>query len=177
MQLLGLAGAELPGVGEVLDAAHAEAGADDVGELGVLGGDDEVAGPHQHEPGGVDVAVHLGDGDLAQVAPPPGVLEEVVPLLEHPVLGALAGAAVDRRTSGAGSGPGVRSSIDVLRAHVVAGGEHRPDAAEDHDPDVVVGLGAEEGVVELDSRPRFWALRVSGRFSMMRAIVPSSSVS
>ena len=48
-ELLGLAGAELPRVREVLDAAHAEAGADDVGEARVLGADDQVARPHEHE--------------------------------------------------------------------------------------------------------------------------------
>jgi hypothetical protein len=44
-QLLRLAGAELPRVGEVLDAAHPEPGAHHVGEAGVVGGDDEVARP------------------------------------------------------------------------------------------------------------------------------------
>ena len=69
-------------------------------------------------------AVHLGDGDLAQVAPPQRVLEVVVPLLQHQVLGARAGAAVDRAASGAGPGPDVLLAAD-RRAHVVAGREHR----------------------------------------------------
>jgi hypothetical protein len=56
---------------------------DDVGERHVVGGDDEVASPHEHEPRGVHVAVHLGDRDLAEVPPTPGVVEVVVPLLEH----------------------------------------------------------------------------------------------
>ena len=60
-QLLGLARTELPRVREVLDAAHAEPGADDVGEAGVVGGDDEVARPHEHQAGRVHGAVHLGD--------------------------------------------------------------------------------------------------------------------
>ena len=56
-ELLGLARPELPRVCEVLDAAHAEPGADDVGEAGVVGGDDQVARPHQHQAGGVHRAV------------------------------------------------------------------------------------------------------------------------
>ena len=95
-QLLGLAGPELPRVREVLHAAHPQPRADHVGEPRVLGRHDQVARPHEHEAGRVDGAVHLRDRDLAQVAPALGVLEEVVPLLEHPVLGALAGTAVDR---------------------------------------------------------------------------------
>ena len=38
--------------------------------------------------GGVHAAVHLRDGDLAQVPPAQRVLEEVVPLLQHQLLGA-----------------------------------------------------------------------------------------
>ncbi|BBZ15672.1 hypothetical protein MGAD_00070 [Mycolicibacterium gadium] len=74
-------GPELPRVAEVLDPAHAEPGADDVGENGVLTGDDEVTAPRQHESGRQDHTVDLGDSDLAQIAPALGVLEEVVPLL------------------------------------------------------------------------------------------------
>src|SRR5690606_17925986 len=83
-ELLGLPGAELPRVPEVLNATHAEPGADDVGELGALGGDDEVAGPHEHEAGRIDLAVNLSDGDLPEIAPPECVAVKVVPLLEHP---------------------------------------------------------------------------------------------
>ena len=82
-ELLGLSGPELPRVGEVFEAAHAEPGADDVSELRVVSGDDQIAGPHEHEAGGEHGPVHLGDRDLAEVPPPPGVLEEVVPLLQH----------------------------------------------------------------------------------------------
>ena len=94
-EFLGPAGAELPGVPEVLDAAHPEAGPDDVGELDVVGGHDQVTGPGHHEPGGEHRPLHLGDGDLAEVAPPAGVVEEVVPFLQHPLFGAEPGAAVD----------------------------------------------------------------------------------
>jgi MFS family permease len=94
-QLLGLARAELPRVGEVLHAAHAQPGPHHVGEAGVVGGHDQVAGPHQHQAGREHRALHLGDGDLAQVAPAEGVLEEVVPLLQHPVFGPFSFPAVD----------------------------------------------------------------------------------
>ena len=35
----------------------------------------------------------------------------------------------------------------------MAGGEHGPSPAEDHDADLIVGLGAEEGVIELHQEP------------------------
>ena len=41
----------------------------------------------------------------------------------------------------------------LLGAHVVAGREEGAGAAEDHDADLVVGLGLEERVVELDEQP------------------------
>lgn len=87
---------ELPRMSEVLDPAHAQPGADHIGEHGVLAGDDQIAAPGQHQPrrqhgprktkellltGDCIGTVHLGDGDLAQVAPPLGVFEVVVPLL------------------------------------------------------------------------------------------------
>jgi MFS family permease len=94
-QLLGLARAELPRVREVLHAAHAQPGSHHVGEAGVVGGHDQVAGPHQHQAGREHRALDLGDGDLAQVAPAQGVLEEVMPLLQHPALGPFSLPAVD----------------------------------------------------------------------------------
>jgi hypothetical protein len=84
-------------VGKVLDPAHAEASAGYVSEGDVIGGADEVTGPHQHEPGGIDGTVYLSDGDLAEVPPAAGVLEEVVPLGDHPALEALARGAVAHR--------------------------------------------------------------------------------
>ncbi len=146
-QLLGLAWPELPRVGEVLEPAHAEAGADDVGEDHVVGSDDQVAGPHQHQSGGVDRPVHLGDRDLAEVPPPQRVLEVVVPLLEHAALGADPGGAVHL----------VRGVVGVvlerrLRAHVVARREHRARSPEDHDAARVVLLGPLERLVELDQQ-------------------------
>lgn len=80
-QFLGLARPELPRMSEVLDPAHAQPGADHIGEHGVLAGDDQIAAPGQHQPRRQHGPVHLGDGDLAQVAPPLGVFEVVVPLL------------------------------------------------------------------------------------------------
>ncbi len=156
-ELLGLARPELPRVCEVLEAAHAEPGAHDVGKAGVLRRDDQVARPHEHEPGRVDGAVHLGDRDLAQVAPALRVLVEVVPLLEHPVLRAFAGSAIGhRRDVGVLA---VHLLALLLGAHVVAGREEWARAAEDHDADLVVGLGLEERVVEVDEE--LPALRVA----------------
>ena len=80
-KFLRLSRPELPGMAEVLHPAHAEPGADDVGEDSVLARDDEVAAPRQHQARGEDRSVDLGDGDLAEIAPSLGVLEEVVPLL------------------------------------------------------------------------------------------------
>ena len=156
-ELLRLAGAELPRVREVLEAAHAEAGAHDVGEARVLRRHDQVARPHEHEARGVHGAVHLGDRDLAQVAPALRVLEEVVPLLEHELLGALAGAAVGGRRDVRVLARHLRHLL--LGAHVVARGEERTGAAEDHDADLVVGFGLEERVVEVDEE--LPALRVA----------------
>src|SRR5437867_2730168 len=83
--------------------------------------------------------VRLADGDLAQVAPAAGVLEEVVPLLEHQPFGALPvcpGVGHRRVLVGAGHELFHR----CLRPEVVAGGEHRARPAEDHDAHVVIGL-------------------------------------
>ena len=150
-KLLRLPGTELPGVREVLDAHHAESRPDDVRERRPLGCDDQVAGPHQHEAGGVDGSMDLGDRDFAQVAPPKGVLEEVVPLLQHQVFAADAGAAVDR-PGRVGVGSAVLLHCD-LRAHVVPRREHLSVAAEDDDADGVVRFGTTERVVELDEHP------------------------
>src|SRR5271156_1309989 len=96
-ELLGFSRPELPRMPEVLHAAHAEAGTDDVGEPYVITTDNEVARPHQHQPCREHFAVDLGDGYLAQVAPSQCVLEEVVPLLQHDLFGALSATTIDRR--------------------------------------------------------------------------------
>ena len=151
-ELLRATRAELPGVAEVLHPAHAQPGADHVGEDHVVGGHDEVTGPHQHEPGRIDGPVHLGDGDLAQVPPAQGVLEVVVPLLEHEGLGPFAGGAIDGgRAVLVGTGPVF--SLGLLRTYVVSRGEHRAHPTEDHHPYLVVLFGPHEGVVEVDQKP------------------------
>ena len=86
---------ELPRVAEVLDAAHAETSTDDIGELGALGRDDQIARPCQHEAGGEDRPVYFRDRDLAQVAPTASAVEVVVPLLQHQRFGGLPRTAVD----------------------------------------------------------------------------------
>ena len=175
-ELLGLARAELPRVREVLDAAHAEAGAHDVGEDRALGRDDEVARPHQHEAGGVHAAVHLGDGDLAQVPPPQRVLEEVVPLLQHQALGALAGAAVGRLRSGAGARPAAPPTSPCCRCR---GPTRTSGRCRRRSPPARCRRPRPAGRPRSSSTSidRCCAFRVSGRSSMIRAIVPSSSVS
>jgi hypothetical protein len=98
-EFLGAARAELPRMSEVLDPAHAQPHSDHVGEAGVVRGHDQVASPHQHQAGREYRALHLGDGNLPQIAPAPRVLEEVMPFLQHPVLGAKPGPAVDLERS------------------------------------------------------------------------------
>jgi hypothetical protein len=103
-------------------------------------------GPNSH--GRVDLAVHLGDGDLAEVTPAERVPEEVVPLLQHARLGGRPRPAVDperRVLVGTLLPLGGRES----RPHVVPGGEHRAGPAKDDHAHPVVGLGCEEGLVQL----------------------------
>ena len=123
--------------------------------------------------GGVDLAVGLADGDLAQVAPAAGVLEEVVPLLEHQALGALAGAAVDR--------PGrvlVRARAVLLHRRPSSPGRGRRRTSGPSPPRMTTRTSSSASArrkasLSSTSMPRFWALRASGRFSMIRAICPS----
>ena len=67
-EFLGLAGTEFEGMGEIFDAAHAH-GDGVVLEKGVFGGDDEVAGPDEHETAGDALAVDLRNGGLGDGAP------------------------------------------------------------------------------------------------------------
>ena len=89
-QLLGLARAPLPRVGEVLDTVDAHAD-DGIGELGVVGGEDDVGDPQQHQAAGDRLALGGGDQRLGQVAPPPAHLEVDLLLERHLPLLALAG--------------------------------------------------------------------------------------
>ena len=83
-----------------------------------------------------------------------------MPLLQHQALAALAGRPVDLERVGCWFGPGIRSSALTELPEVVARREHRPVAAEDHHPHGVVGLGAEERVVQLHEHAA--VLRVPG---------------
>src|SRR5258708_39899981 len=65
---------------EVLLPAHPQPGPDDVSEDGIVGRDNQVTGPHQHQPGRVDGPVDLGDRDLPQVPPAAGGFEKKMPL-------------------------------------------------------------------------------------------------
>ena len=159
-KLFGLSRAEFPRVGEVLDTRHAHPYRNDVAELRVVGGDDQVTCPNQHQPSRDGIALHLRDGDLAQIPPPAGVFEEEVPLLQ---IGALCDAA---------HGRAVRSKCRVLcrsgfafeerllRSQVVARGEVLAATGQDHHAHVVVGFGPAERLVQLhEQRAR---LRVLG---------------
>ena len=104
------------------------------------------------------------------------LLEVVVPLLEHPLLGAHPGAAVDGDRVVL-IGPGCPLGGGLLGAHVVARGEERADPAQDHDPHLVVRLGPEEGVVQLDQQAPVLGVAGRGRLSRIRTMAPSSSSS
>ena len=71
---LACAGAHHPRVGEVLDAGDAHAH-HRVGEERVVGGDDEVAAPGEHQPAGDAGALHRGDRRLGQLPPAPAHAE------------------------------------------------------------------------------------------------------
>ena len=93
---LALRAPELPRVGEVLDAVDAHAD-HRVGEQRVVGGDDDVGDPQQHQPAGDGLALGGGDHRLGDVAPPPAHLEVDLLLQRHvPLLALAAEAAVGR---------------------------------------------------------------------------------
>src|SRR3954447_3753365 len=73
-KFLGLARAELPGMHEPFDAAHAH-GDHGIAELRIVTGDDEIAGPGQHQAAGDALAVHLRNCRLGEIAPAPRDLE------------------------------------------------------------------------------------------------------
>ena len=75
-----------------------------------------------------------------------------MPLLEHEVLGAPAGAPVDR-ASRVLTRAGQVLLHGHLRSHVVPRREHGPGAGEDHHANLVVGFRLQEGLVELDEQP------------------------
>ena len=151
-KLFRLARAELPRVCEVFDTRHAQPGRDHVTELGVVGGDDQVARPDQHQAGRDGVALHLGDGDLAQITPTDGVLEVVVPLLQVERLdhaGACRAVHPETRMLGRAGRALLEGGV---RPEIMTGGEVLAARGENDDPHVVVGLGLAERVVELDQQ-------------------------
>src|SRR5207302_4009481 len=84
---LGAPWSELPWMREVFGAAHPKSGSYDIGKLRVIGSQDEVAAPGEHQPGGIDRSLDLREGNLAEVSPAQRGREEVLPLLEEPFLG------------------------------------------------------------------------------------------
>ena len=121
----------------VFDAADAHAD-DGIAELGVVGGDDEVAGPAEHETAGDGLAVDGGDGGLGDVTPALAQAEVELRLPPVAVGGALPVLGV------VGAPP-----LGLLAANVVAGGEVRSVGLEDDDLDLFVLLAHAPGLVEL----------------------------
>ncbi len=143
-ELFCLARAELEGVHEPFDAADAH-GHHRIAELGIVAGDDQVAGPGEHQPAGDAAALNLGDGRLGEVAPAAGDLQ--VDFL-------LAGKAAVRVRLIEAAPPADRRKILaglVLArgAQVMAGGEVRVGAGEHDDLDGVVLHRAVEGGVQV----------------------------
>src|SRR5207237_1951505 len=93
--------------------------------------------------GGQAVAMDLGERDLAQVAPTLGVAEVILPFVDP--------ATLRRRLLGPVA---LAVSAAVRGAEVVAGREGRAEPAEDYHPHVVVGLGLEEGRVQVAQETR-----------------------
>src|SRR3569833_2357814 len=127
-KFFGLARAELPGMHEPFDATDAHRH-DGVAELRIVAGDDEVAGPRQHQAAGNALAVHLGDEWLGEVAPAPRDLEIYLLLAREAAVGVCLGKAApisNRRKINA-------SGILAAGAQIMAGREMRPVAGEDDD--------------------------------------------
>jgi len=109
--------------------------------------------------------VNLGDRDFSQVAPAAGVLEVEMPLLQHPLLGA--GAAAPVPLVGAVlTGPGGALGQRVARPEIVPGGEQRPGPGQDDHAHLIVGLGRQHRVAELDQEAAI--LRVPGPGAVQR---------
>jgi hypothetical protein len=136
------AGAELPGVGEVFDAADAHLD-DGVGEHGVVAGDNEVADPGEHEAAGDALALDLGDGGLGDVAPAAAHAEVDLLFDGHVAFGALFVELAP------GADGGVAGEGRAAAAEVVTGGEVGAGAGEDDDLDRLVGGGLIEGGVQV----------------------------
>ena len=139
----------------------------------VLRGDDEVARPHQHQSGRDDVAVHLRDRDLAQVAP-------ATRTRSNSATPAACGVRRETRrchrrsgTSSAAPGRGVpRRSRSVFPMSCPAE-KLGPFPARMITATRSSASARRSASSNSTSSPRFWALRASGRLRLMRAIVPS----
>ena len=91
--------------------------------------------------------MHLCDRDLAKVAPAQGVLEVVVPFLEHPLFGCFTRPAVD-----------LCGAVVLVLIHcfggpeVVARGEQGTGTAKNDHSAVVIFFGQREGLVEFNKK-------------------------
>ncbi len=141
-ELLRLADAELPGLDQQLDAGPRQA-QDRVGELGVVGGDDEVAHGRQHQTGRNAAALHGGDGRLAEV------VDAHAAVVVHRLL--VLELAFGRLPQG---DPGVGPVTADQCLEVMARGEVLARTGQDHDPDRVVRVGQVEGGIELVNERR-----------------------
>ena len=143
-QFLGLARAEFPGMHEPFDAADAH-GDHGIAEFRVVAGDDEVAGPGQHQAAGDAFAVHFRDRRLGEIAPAPRDLQIDFLLAREAAMGVGLGEAApisDRRKIDAGG-------VLAAGAQIVPGREMRTVAGEDDDLDRVVLHRLVEGGVEI----------------------------
>ncbi len=129
---------------EPLDAADAH-GDHGIAEFRVLAGDNEVAGPCQHQPAGDALAMHFRDHGLCQIAPAPRDLKVNLLLAREAAMGIGFGKTTpisDRRKIDAGG-------VFTSGAQIVAGREMRAVAGKDDDLDRVVLHRLVEGGVEV----------------------------
>ena len=166
-QFLGLSGAELPRVAVVLHAADAHAH-DRVGELGVLGSDDQVARPAQQQATGDALALHGSDRGFTDVTPLAGVPDVALGL---PLVDRFQPADLEV----------ARELVAVARGafgragDVVAGREVLAVRLQHDDPHGLVVGGLHEDGVEQSSMAGVWAFALSPRFSVMTAMRSSTT--
>src|SRR6266851_6154157 len=154
-EFLGLAHAHLPRMGKELRAAHAHRHRM-VEELGVLGADDEIARPHQHQPADHHLAVDQRHRRLGNVAP--ALAEAEIDLLLAGVLRLCSRLA--EAAPGADRLVLLHVAMAVDLAQIVARGEVRTVGRQHDHLHVVVEGGAVEGLVQRVEERR--VLRIPG---------------
>ena len=115
----------------------------------VVGRDDQVTRPAQHETGGDAFALHGGNRGFDQIAPPPGVVQ-IAALLP-----------IEVGLDGEGSIDPLRTQRGIATPlHVVPGREVFPLAAQDHDSDLRVAVRQAPRIIEL--LEHLWILCIGG---------------